>query len=239
MYLLETTLPTPEENLALDEAILDWAGGADSKREVLRLWESPRPFVVVGRASRVQEEVRVAACQAAEIPVLRRCSGGTAVVAGPGCLMYAVILDCRSRPELRRVNEAHDLVLNRICAGLARLVPEVRRQGTSDLAIGAHKFSGNSLRCRRDAILYHGTILYEFPLTTIAQWLGDPPRQPDYRRGRSHQDFLRNLALPGTSLRQAIIEAWQPSRPLVDWPAAATARLVETRYSLREWNFRW
>ncbi|NJM55910.1 MAG: lipoate--protein ligase family protein, partial [Verrucomicrobiae bacterium] len=46
MKLLRLTRPTPQENLALDEALLDLAdaGGAG----VLRLWESPSPFVVVG-----------------------------------------------------------------------------------------------------------------------------------------------------------------------------------------------
>ena len=63
MTLLDLTLPTPAENLALDEALLDAAedgvGG-----EVLRFWESPTPFVVVGYANKIASEVNVAACEA-------------------------------------------------------------------------------------------------------------------------------------------------------------------------------
>ena len=36
--------------------------------------------------------------------------------------------------------------------------------GTSDFTIGDLKFSGNSMRARHNPFLYHGTILYNFPL---------------------------------------------------------------------------
>ena len=87
MRLLDLTLPTPQENLALDEALLDWAEESDPNGELLRLWESPQPIVVVGRSSRVRQEVHQAACADCGIPILRRSSGGAAVVVGPGCLM--------------------------------------------------------------------------------------------------------------------------------------------------------
>ena len=56
MYLLDLTLPTPAENVALDEALLEAAEAGDCP-SVLRLWEPRETFVVVGRSSRVAEEV--------------------------------------------------------------------------------------------------------------------------------------------------------------------------------------
>ena len=57
----DLTLPTPQENLACDEALLDGceAGGP----EVLRFWEPRKHFVVVGYSNRVEREVNVAACR--------------------------------------------------------------------------------------------------------------------------------------------------------------------------------
>ena len=98
MKLLDLTLETPAANLALDEALLETADEGADAGEVLRIWESPQPLVVVGRASRVADEVDEASCRAQGIPVLRRCSGGAAVVVGPGCLMYALVLSSRLRP---------------------------------------------------------------------------------------------------------------------------------------------
>src|ERR1041384_3554800 len=91
MKLLDLTLPTPAENLACDEALLDACEGGAAD-EVLRFWESSTPFVVVGYGNKVAREVNVAACEARGIPILRRCSGGGTVVQGPGCLSYALVL---------------------------------------------------------------------------------------------------------------------------------------------------
>jgi lipoate-protein ligase A len=49
MKLLDLTLPTPAENLALDEALLDAAEAGELPDEVLRLWEFPQAVVVIGR----------------------------------------------------------------------------------------------------------------------------------------------------------------------------------------------
>ncbi len=104
MRLLDLTLETAEENLALDEALLDEAEAGREPREVLRIWESPRPLVVLGRSSQVSHEVELAFCRQQGIPVLRRASGGAAIVAGPGSLMYAVVLsyDVAARAALDR-----------------------------------------------------------------------------------------------------------------------------------------
>ena len=48
MKLLDLTLDSPAENLALDEALLEQAE-ADGPQEVLRLWEPESPLVVMGR----------------------------------------------------------------------------------------------------------------------------------------------------------------------------------------------
>ena len=99
MRYLDLTLPTAAENLALDEARLEeaeagvrWRAASrdspifvDTKigtvpAETLRIWEPQEPMVVVGRSSRVEAEVRLAACRELAIPVLRRSSGGACFV---------------------------------------------------------------------------------------------------------------------------------------------------------------
>ena len=57
-----------------DEALLESAEAGESG-EVLRFWESPVHFVVVGYANKVASEVNLPACEARGIPILRRCSG--------------------------------------------------------------------------------------------------------------------------------------------------------------------
>jgi len=234
--LLDLTLPTPAENVALDEALLDAAEVDELEDEVLRLWEPPQPLVVVGRSSRIVEEVDLVACEAAGIPVLRRASGGAAIVTGPGCLMYGLVLRYAGREHLRMLDQAHQHVLGAIAAAVGAVVSDVRRLGTCDLAIGNRKFSGNSVRCKRDHLLYHGTLLYSFDLPLVEHFLRMPPRQPAYRAGRGHGQFVANLGVSAGALRRALIAGFAASNPLGEWPRERMERLVAERYSLAEWN---
>jgi lipoate---protein ligase len=236
MQLLDLTLPTPQENLALDEALLEEAEASAAPIETLRFWESSRPLVVVGRGSRVEGEVDAEQCARLDIPILRRTSGGGAIVAAPGCLMYAVILSYEQRPELRSLDDAHRFVLETALERLRRLVPGAARQGTSDLTIGDSKFSGNSMRCKRRGFLYHGTLLYDLDLTLVAQCLRMPPRQPEYRKGRAHQAFVANLALSGDALKRVLSEAWGARRARLEWPRQRVQSLVAQKYDRRDWN---
>ncbi|HEY5314046.1 MAG TPA: lipoate--protein ligase family protein [Pirellulales bacterium] len=238
MDLLNHTFATPEENLACDEALLNAAEQASQAREVLRFWESDRPLVVLGYSSHVEREVHQDFCRRSEIPILRRTSGGAAVVAGPGCLMYALVLSYQLRPQLRDLGVAHDLVMGRMLQALAPLVPQLEHRGTCDLALDGRKVSGNSVRCRRDHLLYHGTLLYRFPLELLDACLAMPPRQPDYRGGRGHGAFVANLPLDAESIRAALAQAWQADTPGSPPSPAELHTLMAEKYSRPEWNFK-
>lgn len=234
MKRLDLTLPSAAENLALDEALLDAVAEVG---EQLRFWQSPSHAVILGRASRVADEVDLEFCQRHGVPVLRRCSGGATVVIGPGCLMYGVTLSVSQRPELSVIDHAHQLVLDHLQRGLALAGVRVAAAGTCDLVLEGRKFSGNALRCKKDAVLYHGTLLYDGDLEFIDRCLRMPARQPDYRAHRSHLDFLINLPMGAAALQAGIAEAWGAEQAADRWPHEATRELVRTRYSQHDWHF--
>jgi lipoate---protein ligase len=243
MLRLMLTLDSPAENIALDEALVDEAEALGPAAEYLRIWEAPSPLVVLGRSSKVADEVDVAACRGLGIPILRRTSGGAAIVAGPGCLMYAVVLSYDRRPEARGIPASHAHVLDRLAAGLQSQAPNVSRAGTSDLVLvgsgglgAARKFSGNSLRVKRTHFLYHGTLLYDFDLALVAECLRTAPRQPEYREQRNHLEFVTNLPLARTALETALTSAWPTHGEATDWPRGRVEELVRERYSRDDWN---
>jgi lipoate---protein ligase len=238
MQLLELTLDTPAENLALDEALLLAAEDAGEPQETLRIWEPRQHFVVLGSSSRIAEEVQLENCRSRGIEVLRRTSGGAAIVAGPGCLMYSLVLSLEAWPELRAIDRAHCFVLNRLARAVGTLVPGVAVRGISDLAIDDRKFSGNSLRMKRSHLLYHGTLLYNFPLDLVTTCLATPPRQPAYRADRPHGLFVTNLPVESLALRLAAIEAFCPTPSGASWPRELTAELAAEKFANDAWTMR-
>jgi lipoate---protein ligase len=256
MKLLDLTLDSPAENVAMDEALLDAAEADPADHgEVLRLWEPREMMVVVGNSSRLSDEVNSETCARNGIPVLRRASGGAAILTGPGCLMYAVVLSYRARPQLRSIDQAHQFVLSTIATALDEKLSRARgerdqrsrlydarhaaqRAGISDLVIENKKFSGNSLRCKRNFFIYHGTLLHGFSLEKIGEFLKQPPRQPDYREQRSHRDFVANLPLDAATIRQTLITAFNATEKLAHWPRTLTAQLIAEKYGRPDWNKR-
>src|SRR5205814_6029847 len=109
-------------------------------------------------------------------------------------------------------------------------------EGTCDLTIAGRKLAGNSLRCKRDHLLYHGTLLYDFDLELIQRLLRMPPRHPAYRAGRGHLDFVTNIGVSAVELRRAITGGFRAHQPLLDWPRQRTDELVAKRYSAEEWT---
>jgi lipoate---protein ligase len=236
MKLLDLTLPTPAENLACDEALLDWCE-ADGGEEVLRFWASPTHFVVVGYANKVANEVNVPVCEAHGIPILRRCSGGGTVVQGPGCLNYALILGVLADGPTRNIGAANQFVMERNRTAMESLLGRPAKAcGHTDLATGGLKFSGNSQRRRRKFLLFHGTFLLNFDLALVGELLHMPAKQPDYRAGRAHETFITNLNLPADRVKVALETSWETSGRFSTSLESEITKLVEEKYSKPEWN---
>jgi len=245
MLLIPESFSEPADQLAMDEALLVWAEEQTGcSNEFLRVWEFARPTVVLGRSSRVEEEVDVPYCQSHSIPIYRRCSGGASIVGGPGCLMYSVVFALELRPELSQINACHDFVMQGLMTAMQKHSPEIVFQGTCDLTIGNKKFSGNSMRMVRRHVLYHGTILYGADLELIAKCLRTAPRQPEYRNGRDHDSFITNLNVDGKRIETEIQRSFAVNeeydlehQAMLLQIAEHTQKLKQERYEKREWNF--
>lgn len=235
---IATSLPDIATFLAADEALLVGLETHGSGEELLYVWEPPNFAVIVGSGTRLDHEVKLNFCQALKIPIFRRISGGSSVVIGPGCLIYSLFLNRACRPGLTSPLEAHRFVLTQIEKALQSSVPDVEFCPPSDLAYCGRKFSGNSIRIKRKYLLYHGTILYRFPLEIVSLLLKEPPRQPEWRKKRSHKDFIINIPLSKDQLISLLRHAWQAHTPWTKLDWAQISDLVRTRYSNALWNER-
>ena len=124
-------------------------------------------------------------------------------------------------------------------------MPNIAWRGTCDLVVpglnadgqsGYRKVSGNSLRCRRDWLLYHGTLLLSMDLEMVDRFLLHPPREPEYRQKRRHGDFIANLQLPMDKLIDSLRRSWQAELTSPSLPQARVEQLVNERYANEAWN---
>jgi lipoate---protein ligase len=238
MKYLDLTLDTPEANVAMDEALLDYCEEGRSSG-ILRFWECPQLFVVVGYGNEVAREVRVEVCQRRNVPILRRCTGGGAVVQGAGCLNYALVLEIERAADLSSITRTNSSIMEKHRDLFRRLWhPDVQVRGHTDLALNGRKFSGNAQRRRRRFLLFHGTFLLGFDLSCIEELLPMPSRQPAYRSSRPHSDFLLSLDLSRATVKQGLREVWRAGEAQVEKPWSGVERLVKEKYSSKEWNLR-
>ncbi|MCZ7583392.1 MAG: hypothetical protein M5R36_08710 [Deltaproteobacteria bacterium] len=150
-------------------------------------------MVVLGRGSKPEMELRVDNCLADGVPVLRR-GGGCAVFLDEGNIVVSVVLPVTGIAG----NDRYFCDITKwLTAGLSEIgVPGVRPAGVSDLALGDRKVGGACIHRSKDVLYYSTTLLISPDVDAMERYLAQPPKEPDYRRGRAHREFVGRLSLP-------------------------------------------
>jgi lipoate-protein ligase A len=197
----------PAATLPIGEYLEDdalCAATRQDRRPRHRVYRPARVEVVLGRGSKPELELELAACLADGVPVTRRRGGGCAVVLDPGDLIVSVALPLAG---LGGNLHAFAQISAWLVTALAALgIPDVRREGASDLVRGERKVGGACIHRTRDLLYYATTLLCEPAVPLMERYLRHPPREPDYRRGRRHAEFVGSLLdepSPGAPARLA------------------------------------
>jgi lipoate-protein ligase A len=120
-----------------------------------------------------------------------------------------VILPDYAAPGLHSVDVAQRHVLESIAAAIRAVGAPVTLMGLGDLVIGDRKCGGSAQRRLKHWFMVHCSILYDFPIARIERYLSVPSRQPAYRAGRTHSEFLSNLGMA----RKILVEEIASNHP--------------------------
>ncbi len=178
-------------------------------RQGIRVRRPRSVSVVLGRGSRIAVELDLAAVVADRVPVQRRRGGGCAVVLDPGNLIVSVGWPL---PGLSGIKSSFARLSAWLIAALAAIgIPGVEQMGVSDLVLGRRKIGGSCIYRARDLLYYSATLLIDPDPQLAERYLKHPPREPEYRRGRSHRDFMGSLAEFGDlpAIRASLTERLQ------------------------------
>jgi len=172
-----------------DDAMLDDA--AADGRPRLRVYALDETAVVIGRGGKLDVEVHAERVAADGASLYRRRGGGCAVVLDPGNLVAALALPL---PGISGITTAFGAISDVMAEALdACGVPGVVQRGVSDLAVDDRKLGGSCVHRMRGMMYYSTTLLLDPAWPLMDRYLPHPPREPDYRRGRPHRQFLTSL----------------------------------------------
>ena len=250
MRLLLHSSSNPALDLALEEAIHIGVEEGSSP-PTWRLWQAARPALVLGTGQVATRELDLDAAQANQVPILRRHSGGGAVLIGPGALNYSAFYRMADLTGAETITGAMRAALQPLLAVLERWGLPATLAGLSDVVVHSpdgliRKIAGNAQARKRYALVVHGTLLASPNWDLLERLLRFPSRPPIYRAGRSHRDFLSSLAklnapheLP--SLAQAMVGELAlsdiPTEPTLEECDRAQTLLAE-KYALPSWTMR-
>lgn len=237
MYLIDHSYTTPEQNLAFDDALLDYVE-SQHLAPYLRFWEPPQTFVVLGHGNKSATEVNLSACKQDSIPVFRRQSGGGTILQGEGVLNYSLVLPLSYHDDLHAITTTNSFVMNNVAEALQALDKDVSVNGITDIVIDSKKIIGNAQRRKRRTVLFHGCILVSLDLSLISKYLQHPSSEPDYRESRSHNEFLTHLNFSNSEIKSALISHWgAKSSNLPDLDDMVEKKITEY-YAQKSWNFK-
>jgi lipoate-protein ligase A len=169
-----------------DEGLLEALRGTGRAQLVVR--RVPQVMVVLGRSSKVDRELHLQRCHGDGVPILRRRGGGCAVVLDPGNLVISLAMPV---PGFGHVDRLWHGLTAWLLGGLEDAgVHGLYRDGICDLVLEDRKVGGAAMYRARDLVYYSTTLLLAPRTDLMARYLPHPPREPAYRRGRDHADFV-------------------------------------------------
>jgi lipoate-protein ligase A len=163
------------------------------------VWHPEGYHIILGQSNSVEESLFTDNVMFDDIPVTRRPSGGEAVILTPSTIAVSLAKSFQVmipfRDFFRMVNEV-------IIDSLKSLgVKDLGLKGISDIAIGDRKILGSSMANHRNRLVYHSVINVEEDPSLFERYLRHPHREPGYRSGRSHSEFVTSLRKEGYSFK--------------------------------------
>uniref|UniRef100_A0A0G4I2Q2 BPL/LPL catalytic domain-containing protein n=1 Tax=Chromera velia CCMP2878 TaxID=1169474 RepID=A0A0G4I2Q2_9ALVE len=168
------------------------------------------PAIVLGISGKPSQWVNVEAAEKNRVPMIRRYTGGGTVYIDHNVVFSSFILDktlCGVPPFPKEMMKWSGNFYGRVFgterfrqqaddyAVLPRESLVKRGQGGGEDPSEAEwrKVGGNAQAFAREKVAHHTSFLWKLNDVAMQTYLPPPPREPKYREGRSHRDFLCGL----------------------------------------------
>lgn len=204
-FLLESlSLPpllSPSSALAWSEVAVE---SAFSHGPHIALWRPKGAWVALGISQKPGLEADVDAMQQDGVGLVRRQSGGGAVLLYEGVLCWEAWAGFdeieKRQHDGNGIRQTYRLLSKPVIEGLVSLGVNVGHAGICDISSNAEgnafprKIAGTAQLRKKNRALVHGSLLVSPDMALLGKYLKHPSDQPEYRRDRSHRDFCTSVA---------------------------------------------
>jgi lipoate-protein ligase A len=169
------------------------------------VWQPERAWIVIGRGNQAAGSVHLDLARADGVPVAQRPSGGEAVILTPRTLVVSAVRNTAAQHSSRHYFHSYNQAVTGALAGLG--IRDLALKGISDIALGDRKIAGSSIYRNRERVFFHAVLNVAEDPALMERYLRAPRRQPDYRLGRGHAEFVTSLAAAGYPVPMPVLQA--------------------------------
>ncbi len=216
---------------------------------LVMIWQEPHTATALGISQQAEVELNLPNIREDKVRIIRRQSGGGAVILNPGVLCFEVIAPLTTAAEALTIRESFTRYTEPLVSVLHKHSLTAGVSGISDITVSingtAKKIAGCAQLRKKSALVVHTSILINLDPELLEKYLNFPSDVPDYRLGRSHRDFCITLAdlipeiTPQTLSEQLHTEFsqrnWKTIQPPLPFSGLA-AELLNKKYRSSSWN---
>lgn len=226
-------------NLSLEEYLFEH----EKTGTYLLLWKNQQS-IIVGKYQNVYEEVNIPAIEQAQIPVVRRNTGGGTVFHDLGNLNYSYITDYDPGSFA-----GYDRFIGPLIKTLNRLGVPAEKKKHSDIVVCGKKISGSAQTVKKGRILHHGTLLFDADLLGLRKFLQPTDGHIESKAVKSVRSSVTNIKDYFTDkgmtlqrledeLTEGLAEGARIEELALEKAAEeAVKKAAEEKYSSWDWNF--
>lgn len=173
-----------EEQLDLEQKLL-----REDDRSFIIIGTNLPPAIVMGSSQKADTVIHLDKAKEQNIPIIRRFSAGGCVILDTNSIIVTFILNKK------------DLNIDLFPSSIMNWTADFYKKAldipnldltANDYTIGDRKIGGNAQYIKKDRFLHHTSFLWDYNKDHM-DILMHPPKEPPYRAGRHHHDFLTTL----------------------------------------------
>jgi len=175
------------------------------------IWQPNNIYIVLGRANSIESSVIEENALIDNVKVFKRPSGGESVVLSPSMLVFSSKFN---KEKDKRPGDYFTAINNSLIKEFTALgMRDLYSKGISDISINSRKIMGSSMYLTGNTLFYHAVLNVSEDVNLLSRYLKHPSREPDYRIGRSHSEFVTSIYNEGyiltvPNIKEAVKQAF-------------------------------